>query len=150
MWQVNHYHFHIVLEVTLGNTEMIQGIEAQINSHNLTQNIITVIVILNHRVEVVHHTQDHQPHKIVLIIALEHNHLTIIEECNTLTEEYILFTSCKSNIWLLPLTIYIQQTPDHTKTIWPPHLEIDFLFDSGASLNVLNNDTWNEIKEYHS
>ena len=72
------------------------------------------------------------------------------EEGNTLTEEYILSTSCKSNIWILPPTIYTQQTPDHTKTISPPHPEIDFLLvESGASLNVLNNDTWNEINEYH-
>ena len=41
------------------NTEIIQSIEAQISSHNLTQNLITVIVILNHPVEVVHQTQDH-------------------------------------------------------------------------------------------
>ena len=38
------------------------------------------------------------------------------EEFNTLTEEYILSASCTSNIWVLPLTIYIQQTPDHTKS----------------------------------
>ena len=71
------------------------------------------------------------------------------DECITLTEEYILLTSCKNNIWALPLTIYTQQTPDHTKAISPLHLEIDFLIDSGASLNVLNNDTWNEDKEYY-
>ena len=64
------------LEVTVKNTEIIQGIEAQISSHNLTQNLIMVIVILNHRVEVVYHTQDHQTHKIFLIMALDHNHLT--------------------------------------------------------------------------
>ena len=27
-----------------------------------------------------------------------------------------------------------------------PLLEIDFLLDSGATLNLLNEDTWNEIK----
>ena len=27
-----------------------------------------------------------------------------------------------------------------------PNLEIDFLLDSGATLNLLNEDTWNEIK----
>ena len=27
-----------------------------------------------------------------------------------------------------------------------PMLEIDFLLDSGATLNLLNEDTWNEIK----
>ena len=71
------------------------------------------------------------------------------EKCNNLTEEYILSTLCKRNIWVLPLTIYTQQTIDHTKTISPPHLEVDFLLDSGATFNVLNNDTRNEIKEYH-
>ena len=50
---------------------------------------------------------------------------------------------------MLPLTIYTQQTPDHTKTISPPHLEVDFLIDSGTTLNILNNDTWNAIKGYH-
>ena len=44
------------------------------------------------------------------------------EECNTLKEEYILSTSCKNNIWVHPLTIYTQQTPDYKKTISPPHL----------------------------
>ena len=72
------------------------------------------------------------------------------EECNTPTEKYILSTSCTRYIWVLPLTIYTQHTPDHTKKISPPHLEIDFLLDSGATLNILNNDTWNKIKEYHS
>ena len=71
------------------------------------------------------------------------------EECNTLTEEYALSTSCKNNKWVLPLTIYTQQTPDHKKTISPPHLEIDFLLDSGATIYILNTENWNEIKEYH-
>ena len=71
------------------------------------------------------------------------------EDCNTLTEEYLLSSSCKNNIWLLPLTINSQQTPDYKKKISPTHLEIDFLSDSGATLNILNTDTWNKIKEYH-
>ena len=71
------------------------------------------------------------------------------EECNTFTEEYILSTSCKNNIWVLPFTIYTQQTLDHKKTISPPHLEIVFLLDSGAALNILNTAFWNDIKEYH-
>ena len=71
------------------------------------------------------------------------------EEFNTLNEEYILSTSCKNNILVLPLTICTQRTLDHKKTISPPHLEIDFLLDSVATLNILNTDTWNEIKEYH-
>ena len=65
------------------------------------------------------------------------------EECNTVTEECILSTSCKSNIWVLPLKIYTQQTPNHKKTISPPHLEIDFLLDSSATLNIL------KIKNQH-
>ena len=56
---------------------------------------------------------------------------------------------CKNNIWVLPLTIYTQQTHDHKRTISPPHLEIDFLLDSGVTLNLLKTDTWNQIKEYH-
>ena len=76
-------------------------------------------------------------------------YLNCQEYCNTLTEEYVLSTSCKNNIWVLPLTIYTQQTFDHKKTISASHLEIDFLLDSGATLNILNTDTWNETKEYH-
>ena len=45
--------------------------------------------------------------------------------------------------------MYTPQTPDPKRTISPPHLEIDFLLDSGAILNILNNGTWNETKEYH-
>ena len=45
--------------------------------------------------------------------------------------------------------MYTPQTPEPKKTISPPHLEIDFLLNSGATFNILNNDTWNEIKEYH-
>ena len=71
------------------------------------------------------------------------------EECNTLTETYILFNSCRNNIWALPLTIYTQQTLNHKRTIFPPRLEIDFILDSGATLNILNTDTWNHIKENH-
>ena len=54
------------------NTVVIQGIEAQISCHNLTQNLITVIVILNHRVEVVHHIRNRQTHRTT--IALGHNY----------------------------------------------------------------------------
>ena len=72
------------------------------------------------------------------------------EECDTLREEYILSTSYKTNIWVLPLTINTQQTPDHTRTFSPPPLAIDFLIGLGATPNVLKNYTWNEIKEYHN
>ena len=51
---------------------------------------------------------------------------------------------------MLPLTVYTQQIPDPKKTISPPQVEIDFLLDSGATLNILNTDTWNELKEYHT
>ena len=46
------------------------------------------------------------------------------------------------------ITIYPHQTPNHTKTILPPHLETNFLIDSGAKFNIINNDIWIEIKEY--
>ena len=59
------------------------------------------------------------------------------------------FSTSQGNIWVLPLPIYTQQTPDYTKPISPPHLENDFLTYSGATLNLLKNDTWNENKEYH-
>ena len=45
--------------------------------------------------------------------------------------------------------IYTQQTPDYKKTISQRHIEIDFLLDSGATLNILNIDTWNEIEKHH-
>ena len=64
------------------------------------------------------------------------------EEGKTLTEEYVLSSSSKSNIWFLPLTINTQQTLDYQKTVSPPPLKIDFLLDSGATLNVLNDDGW--------
>ena len=84
-----------------------------------------------------------------LIQDTQHENFNCQEECTTLTEEYILSISCKNNICVLPLTIYTKQTPDHKKTISPPHLERDFLIDSGATLNILNTDTWNQIKDYH-
>ena len=62
-------------------------------------------------------------------------------KCNTLTEAQILSTFFKNHMRILPLTIYTQQTPDHKKTISPPHLEIYFLLDSGATLQL--------VKEYH-
>ena len=47
--------------------------------------------------------------------------------------------------------MYTQQTPDYRlyKTISPSHLEKDFLLNSSATLNILNNNIWNEMKEYH-
>ena len=75
-------------------------------------------------------------------------HFNCQEESNTLREEHTLSTSCKTNVWVLPLTLFTPPRSDKTKTISPPHLEIDFLIDSGATLKVFNNDTWNEIKEY--
>ena len=41
------------------------------------------------------------------------------DECYSLTEKYILYTSCKGNFWVLPLTIYTQHKLDHTKTNSP-------------------------------
>ena len=51
---------------------------ARANSHNLTRNLKTLIAILNHPVEVVHHTQDHQILWTTLTITLDHGHLTKI------------------------------------------------------------------------
>ena len=209
-----------------------QDTGVQINPHIQIQNFIAVIVILNHRVETVHHTQDPPIIKInQLITLITHIQLTnntyslyynrdgirsrrpisrnrlrnvrnyinslldqeqtddtmsntencetqkvseekllgqqfndclcelnqdtqdeyfnCQEECITLTEEYILSTSCKSNIWVLPLTICTQQTLDYRKTFSPAHIENDFFLVSGATLKVLINDTWNETKENH-
>ena len=38
-----------------------------------------VITIVNHLVEMVHHTRDHKTIKIFQIIVLDYNHLTIAE-----------------------------------------------------------------------
>ena len=49
---------------------------------------------------------------------------------------------CENSTWVLPLTIYTEQTLDHKRTIFPPHLGIEFLLDSGATFKILNTDTW--------
>ena len=62
----------------------IQDIEVQRNFHIQIQNPIMVIVTLNHRLELVHHTQDPPTLKtniiIILIthvqIVIDHNHFT--------------------------------------------------------------------------
>ena len=46
--------------------------------------------------------------------------------------------------WILPMYQCNKFEQDFTKQ--KPILEIDFLLDSGATLNLLNEDTWNEIK----
>ena len=55
----------------------------------------------------------------------------------------------KQYLCITTYNVHTPQTPDPKRTISPPHLEIDFLMFSGAILNILKNDTWNEIKEYH-
>ena len=50
-------------------------------SNNFSQTnskFTAVIIILNHRVEVVHHTQEHHILRITIIITLDHNHRSII------------------------------------------------------------------------
>ena len=75
----------------------------------------------------------------------------LIAKKNVTLSQNIIFSSSLVEItygyW--PITIYTQQTLDHKRTNSPPHLEIVFLLDSGAALNILNTDTWNEIKEFH-
>ena len=36
----------------------------------------------------------------------QEGYFNCLEGCNTLTEAYIVSTSCKGIIWLLPLTLY--------------------------------------------
>ena len=50
--------------------------------------------------------------------------------------------------WILPKYQCNKFEQDITKQ--KPVLEIDFLLDSGATLNLLNEDTWNEIKYNNS
>ena len=49
---------------------------------------------------------------------------------------------------MFSLTAYTQHTLKHTRTVSPPHL--GFLLDSGATPNLLNNETRIEPKEYHN
>ena len=46
--------------------------------------------------------------------------------------------------WILPMYQYTSLETDFTEQ--KPILEIDFLVDSGATHNFLNQDTWNELK----
>ena len=61
------------------------------------------------------------------------------DTCNT------LINTLESNpTWILPMYQCNKFEQDFTKQ--KPTLEIDFLLDSGATLNLPNEDTWNEIK----
>ena len=61
------------------------------------------------------------------------------DTCNTVKN------TLESNpTWILPMYQCNKIEQDFTKQ--RPILEIDFLLDSGATLNLLNEDTWNEIK----
>ena len=61
------------------------------------------------------------------------------DTCNT-----IINTLESNPTWILPMYQCNKFEQDFTKQ--KPILEIDFLLDSGATLNLLNEDTWNEIK----
>ena len=61
------------------------------------------------------------------------------DTCNT-----IINTLESNPTWILPMYQCNKFEQDFTKQ--KPILEIDFLLDSGAILNLLNEDTWNEIK----
>ena len=56
--------------------------------------------------------------------------------CNT-----VINTLESNPTWILPMYQYQKFEQDFTKQ--KPMLEIDFLLDSGATLNLLNEDTWN-------
>ena len=61
------------------------------------------------------------------------------DTCNT-----VIKTLEGNPTWILPMYQCNKFEQDFTKQ--KPILEIDFLLDSGATLNLLNEDTWNEIK----
>ena len=61
------------------------------------------------------------------------------DTCNT-----VINTLESNPTWILPMYQYNEIEKDFTKQ--RPILEIDFLLDSGATINLLNEDTWNEIK----
>ena len=61
------------------------------------------------------------------------------DTCNTIVN------ALESNpTWILPMYQCNRFEQDFTRQ--KPVLEIDFLLDSGATLNLLNEDTWNEIQ----
>ena len=60
------------------------------------------------------------------------------DTCNT-----VINTLESNPTWILP--IYQCNEIEHDFTKQRPILEIDFLLNSGATLNLLNEDTWNEI-----
>ena len=60
------------------------------------------------------------------------------DTCNT-----VVNTLESNPTWILPMYQCNKIKQDFTKQ--RPILEIDFLLDSGATLNLLNEDTWNEI-----
>ena len=61
----------------------------------------------------------------------------------------IVINTLESNLtWILPMYQCNKLEQDFTKQ--KPILEVDFLLDSGATLNLLNEDTWNEIKYNNS
>ena len=65
------------------------------------------------------------------------------DTCNTIVN------ALESNpTWILPMYQCNKFEQDFTKQ--KPVLEIDFPLDSGATLNLLNEDTWNEIKYNNS
>ena len=65
------------------------------------------------------------------------------DTCNTIVN------ALESNpTWILPMYQCNKVEQDFTKQ--KPVLEIDSLLDSGATLNLLNDDTWNEIKYNNS
>ena len=52
----------------------------------------------------------------------------------------------KEKFWTIP---FLLESPK-CKDFQPPHLEIDFLIDSGAESNIINIPAWNEIKILHT
>ena len=135
---------HEIIFVTLqNNTNSLLGQEQTDNTTSNTENVDNTYVSMETLLE-----QQFNDLLLELNQDTQDEYFNCQEECNTLTEDYILSTSRKNNIRVLPLTIYTQQTLDHKRTISPPYLEIVFLLDSGATLYILNTDTWNEIKKY--
>ena len=65
------------------------------------------------------------------------------DTCNT-----VVNTLESNPTWILPMYQCNKFEQDFTKQ--KPVLAIDFLLDSGATLNFLNEDTWNEIKYNNS
>ena len=77
--------------------------------------------------------------------SLDEDQQILEKFCNAQENTCNSINTIESNpAWILP--IYQCTSLESNFTKQKPKLEINFLLDSGATLNLLNKDTWNELK----